>query len=146
MIPVLLFLIFISAIYFSVHTFFTKESNVLTQDENLKIKTQKRQLVNLFKQIRETEFEHDMGIIADEDFERTRNELKSEASKLIENDVTEKNFKSCPNCNSKIYEIDKFCGDCGFDLLNKINDNICKKCNMELSENDKFCSQCGTKT
>ena len=39
MIPVLLFLIFISAIYFSVHPFFTKESNVLTQDENPKTAT-----------------------------------------------------------------------------------------------------------
>jgi len=144
MIPVLLFLVFIIAIYFSVHPFFSEDSNVFTHNENPKIKAQKRQLVNLFKQIRETEFEHDMGIIADEDFERTRDELKSEASRLIEISEGVTDLKNCPKCDSIIIEKDKFCGDCGFDLFNKSDVNICKKCNIELNKNDKFCSQCGT--
>ena len=43
----------------------------------------KRQLKSLLKQIREIEFERDMGIISKEDFIRTNNELRLEASKII---------------------------------------------------------------
>ena len=69
MIPVLLFLIFISTIYYTVHPLFSDKAFSQNENSNQKEVTRKRQLVNLFKQIRETEYEHDMGIIADEDFE-----------------------------------------------------------------------------
>ena len=141
MIPVLLFLIFISTIYYTVHPLFSDKVFSQNEKSNQKEVTRKRQLVNLFKQIRETEYEHDMGIIADEDFERTRDELKEEASSLLENNESKLQLINCEKCDAPTDPNDKFCGSYGEDLCKK----NCSNCNLKLNEGHKFCSQCGNK-
>jgi len=140
MLPILLFLIFIFTIYYTVHPFFSEKVVYPEQSKNPNDIANKRRLVNIFKQIRETEFEHDMGIIADEDFERTRSELKLEASNLLENNDPISKSNTCFKCDNSIKEDDKFCSDCGLNLTEK----MCSNCNIPINENDKFCSQCGT--
>ena len=142
MLPVLLFLIFISAFYFTIHPLFSQRSIKIDSDINQTELTKKRRLINLFKQIRETEFEHEMGITAEEDFNRTRDELKSEAAILLENVKQSKHLDiiNCKSCNCKNEISNKFCLNCGTNLK-KLE---CPKCQAELKKSDKFCSQCGT--
>ena len=116
MIPILFFIVFIVAIYFTVQPFLLENIEIPEEVINPKNLSKKRRLVNIFKQIRETEFEYDMGIISDEDFNRTNNELKLEASNLIENSKeisTSQKCSNCKNCHSKLEENDKFCSQCG---------------------------------
>tara|TARA_B100001029_G_C15060453_1_gene457974 strand:- start:609 stop:1040 length:432 start_codon:yes stop_codon:yes gene_type:complete len=139
MIPVLLFIIFIIAMYFTIQPLFLEK--VLIPDEigNPKDISKKMRLLNLFNQIRETEFEYDMGIISNEDFDRTNNELKLEASNLLENSNEIVTDHICSKCDCAISIQDKFCSNCGINLDNK----NCKNCHSKLADNDKFCSQCG---
>ena len=142
MLPVLLFLIFISAFYFTIHPLFSQKSYKIDSETNQTETAKKRRLINLFKQIRETEFEHEMGITAEEDFNRTRDELKSEAAILLENVKQSKylDIINCKKCNCENETSNKFCLNCGTNLK-KLE---CPKCQTELNKSDKFCSQCGT--
>ena len=83
MIPFLLFIIFIATIFYTIQPLFM-EINFALNEKKITLKVaKKRQLKSLLKQIREIEFERDMGIISKEDFIRTNNELRLEASKII---------------------------------------------------------------
>ena len=83
MIPFLLFIIFIATIFYTIQPLFM-EINLDLNEKKITLKVaKKRQLKSLLKQIREIEFERDMGIISKEDFIRTNNELRLEASKII---------------------------------------------------------------
>ena len=83
MIPFLLFIIFIATIFYTIQPVFM-EINFDLNEKKITLKVaKKRQLKSLLKQIREIEFERDMGIISKEDFIRTNNELRLEASKII---------------------------------------------------------------
>ncbi len=83
MIPFLLFIIFIATIFYTIQPLFV-EINFDLNEKKITLKVaKKRQLKSLLKQIREIEFERDMGIISKEDFIRTNNELRLEASKII---------------------------------------------------------------
>ena len=141
MLPLLLFLIFISTIYFTVYPLFSQQRPQIDSDINQYETSKKRQLKTLFQQIREVEFEHEMGITAEEDFNRTRDELKLEASKLLKNNVEPPNLeqKNCKKCNHENELNNKFGSNCGTNLLK----SECFKCNSELKNTDKFCSQCG---
>lgn len=139
MIPVLLFLIFICTIYFTIHPFFSDKIKEVEYNTNPEEKVKERQLVNIFNQIQEIEFEYDMGIVAEEDFERTRNELKFEASKILKKSDSAINLINCLKCEYPTNKNDKYCSSCGLNLVKQ----LCKNCNIELNENDKFCSQCG---
>ncbi len=142
MLPLLLFLIFISTIYFTVYPFFSDNNHQIDSDKNQKESSKNRQLKTLFRQIREIEFEHEMGITVDEDFNRTRDELKLEASKLMEKStpLKQNDLLTCKKCNHENDPNSKFCSNCGVNLLKR----ECSKCKMELKDLDKFCSQCGT--
>jgi hypothetical protein len=89
-----------------------------------------------------------MGFIED-----VGNKLKSEATHKASSEVsnviskgTEKLFKKgdkntkCPKCKAPIQLGEKFCKNCGTNLV-----VTCKKCNIDYSLNEKFCAQCGGK-
>jgi hypothetical protein len=143
MLPILLFLIFIGAVYFTAHPLFSQKNYKLNLNFNQAELTKKRRLINLFSQIKEAEFEHQMGITVEEDFNRTKAELKSEASKIIENSDTPQNisFNTCENCKKTNDSNSKFCSHCGHNLF----EIKCTNCQCELTPKDKFCSQCGNK-
>ena len=83
MIPFLLFIIFIATIFYTIRPLFMEINFDLNEKKTILKVSKKRQLKSLLKQIREIEFERDMGIISKEDFIRTNNELRLEASKII---------------------------------------------------------------
>lgn len=52
------------------------------------------------------------------------------------------NARICPNCQTQNEVEDKFCKNCGADLLTK---KVCASCGKELDKDEKFCGNCGTK-
>lgn len=59
----------------------------------------------------------------------------------------------CPKCNSIINENDKFCTNCGEEIIEEKEvvektekkDIYCSNCNTLLDENSNFCTNCGKK-
>ena len=59
--------------------------------------------------------------------------------------------KFCANCGSKVGSNDKFCGKCGFNLLQHKNElksggtskKFCPNCGEEIISDDQFCCNCG---
>lgn len=139
-----LFIIFVGAVWYTITPLFTPVKSTYSADET---DPEQVRLNSLFSQIREVEFEHEMGIVAKEDFERVQNELKAEASTLLnENDpnsIENNSGLSCRNCSTKIESSYKFCSGCGKPIIAEMT---CISCGHELKEADKFCSQCGEKS
>jgi len=44
----------------------------------------------------------------------------------------------CPKCQTENPEINKFCRECGTELI-----LVCPQCKSEIQANDRFCGQCG---
>lgn len=64
-------------------------------------------------------------------------------------------FKQCPKCHAKMLKEQRFCGSCGFDIIQEdekpSKDNskpakiVCIACGAELNGKSKFCPECGKK-
>ena len=62
-----------------------------------------------------------------------------EAGKSV---ATDNNQRICPSCNYANSITDRFCQNCGEQLI-KVNK--CSECGADLNANAKFCSNCGKK-
>ncbi len=54
------------------------------------------------------------------------------------------NLTECPKCHAKINQGQRFCGSCGFDIDDSIEEIVCSRCGTEL-RGSKFCVECGKK-
>ena len=119
---IILFALLTAAVYFVIYPFISKKSpeavpveEQLSADELLKI--------NLLRQIKEIDFEREMGIISEEDYNRIKNELMVETGVVmkrlesgkpdVKTVVTKSAGKFCPSCGTKAASGDQFCGSCG---------------------------------
>lgn len=62
----------------------------------------------------------------------------------------EESTKECPNCHSRISNMQRFCGNCGFDTekkpeAKKEQSLMCSACGSAIEKNTKFCPECGRK-
>ena len=78
---------------------------------------------NILQQIQELEFEYNMKLISNEDFQRIKAELLNDASNLIEEknippkqNSIKPNYKFCTQCGNKLNKNDKYCSNCGYNL------------------------------
>jgi hypothetical protein len=150
--PIILFIVFVLMSYLVIKPFLASAGNsatILHDDTDEKVKELEK--ISLLKQIREVEFEKEMGVTSDEDFQRIKSELVQQVSGYLGKDksavIDSKHVVSgseinCPGCSGTISKSDKFCGSCGTSL--KIPD--CPNCGETITPNAKFCSNCGTST
>ncbi|MFQ6610331.1 MAG: zinc-ribbon domain-containing protein [Fidelibacterota bacterium] len=146
--PIILFIVFVISAYFVVKPFITEAAGVQNQVPDKTPSPTELQKISLLKQIREVEFEREMGITVEEDFQRIRRELVEEVGELMDKKsaspskgTKSSSAKQCPNCNESVSAEDKFCGHCGKSLKK----SSCGTCNANLAPGAKFCSECGTK-
>ena len=150
--PIILFLIFTGAAYYVLEPFLAQPLLAAeTDDETIGTALELRK-ISLYKQIRETEFEHEIGMTAREDFERTRQELVVEAAEVWQtiegSSVVAQPVAldtpppmvglSCPNCGTPAESATRFCADCGSAL-----GKVCSQCGTQAGQGDRFCNACG---
>ncbi len=143
--PLFLFIIFVSASYYVLIPFFS-EVSIPQGGEPIVTGLQLRK-INLYRQLREIEFEHEMGITDLEDFERSRGDILKETKSVIaaldqgmtsESPMIEEATTACPNCSKDIAQDSLFCGQCGTSL-----GQPCPSCSETVKHGDRFCASCG---
>ncbi|MCH7858596.1 MAG: zinc ribbon domain-containing protein [Candidatus Marinimicrobia bacterium] len=150
--PLLLFIIFTGTIYYVLVPFLSE--GILVVDEAIDMRTTALELrkMNIYKQIREIEFEREMGLTNQEDFERSREDLVTEAADVLrdieglsptspdseEPPVPLLVTSNCPSCQTLIEHGTRFCTHCGTQL-----GSSCPQCGVATSSDDRFCTNCG---
>ncbi len=150
--PIILFLIFTGAAYYVLEPFLAQPVMATENDRETVGTALELRKISLYKQIRETEFEHEIGMTDQEDFERTRKELVVEAAgvlQTLEGSPAEPKPAapgppppvpglSCPDCGTPAGPEARFCADCGAAL-----GKVCPQCGGQAGLGDRFCSTCG---
>ena len=118
--------------------------------------------ISLYKQLREVEFEQQMGLVDDHDYTRIRADLMEEVAGVIQA-VQAASGKSagqatgvtlslpaggskgavavaetCPSCGAETESDGRFCSQCGTQL-----GAGCPNCGGRVEPQDQFCGHCG---
>ncbi len=147
--PIILFVLFVISTYFVVKPFLSTSTGATNPVQDNTPKPEELQKISLLKQIREVEFEREMGITVEEDFQRIRSELVEQVGGLLKRQgkSAKKGSKSlsgtttCGHCHKSVSPDDKFCGHCGKSL----DKTRCGTCGTTVVPEAKFCSGCGAK-
>lgn len=108
--------------------------------------------------LRDLEFEHQLGVVTEDDYTQQRSQLmvqaaqaleqKTQASDHLEDTIetavqarrrTRKQVVSCSNCQAALNVGDKFCSHCGSPAA-----MACPACGHQVATDDNFCTGCGT--
>ena len=150
--PTLLFIIFTGTIYYVLVPFLSAGVMAVNDTTDTLATALELRKINLYKQIREVEFEREMGLTDQEDFERSRVDLVTEAAEVLRDieglpstssDVEEPPIalvatSNCPSCQTLIEHGTRFCTHCGTQL-----GSSCPQCGVATSSDDRFCTNCG---
>ena len=146
--PAALFLIFLVATYYVLVPFLSAKVGPIGENTADRTTALELRKVNLFKQIREAEFEREMGLINEEDFDRTKADLVAEVAEVMRElegmpgDQAPPEIgaavSGCPNCATPIVPGARFCNQCGTAV-----GDACPGCGATVSPGDRFCASCG---
>ena len=162
--PLMLFALFSGVFYFVFQPFLeTKVIATGDEEETATIALELRK-INLYKQIREVEFEQQMGIVDESDFARIRSDLMDEVATVMQAAkapaerstgagdeagvalsvskgsaaVTDAVAETCPSCGADTDPEGRFCSHCGTQL-----GAGCPNCGVRVQPQDHFCGHCG---
>ncbi len=108
--------------------------------------------------LRDLDFDHQLGIVAESDYQQIRTQLLAEAAQAIEQTMPEdKDLEQlieeavrehrryigngqgqCDYCGALLDPADKFCTVCGSEA-----GSTCPHCQQTIERGDKFCASCG---
>ena len=154
---IILFLVFAGTAYYVLAPLMNKPVLALDDTSETRATALELRKISLYKQIREAEFEHEMGLTDQADFERTQADLMTEAAGVLqaieglpaqgkESAAKRTSTKTsapaievaCPNCGERAAAGARFCADCGTEL-----GKACPQCGVQTSIGDRFCGECG---
>ena len=104
-------------------------------EDELEVLRRKKEVI--YGNIKDLDFEYKMGKLGDEDYQRIRNELKLEASLLMENMDRAKKGKSPDRALENEIRSRRSRGKTPQDV------SRCPKCSTPIAGNSKFCPECG---
>lgn len=142
--PLALFIVFIGCTYMVLQPFLYAPEVLDIEDLEGRYTALEVRKIALYGQIREAEFDREMGTIDDEDFERTKRDLFQETAEVLEaldespNAPQQSSGTDCPSCGNAIVKGAQFCTHCGEKL-----GASCPSCNAAIIAGDKFCTNCG---
>jgi len=132
----------------------SQENDRVTDDTQLRNLEQEK--FNIYAQIKEADFEYEMGKLSYRDYRYQRQELMQKAAEIIDEIdayINHSNHDSiptshqtaskaaCPECASPVKDGAKFCAICGFRLSGDYR--YCTECGSENPAGSKFCHACG---
>mgnify|MGYP002624203617 CR=1 FL=1 len=108
--------------------------------------------------LRDLEFDHQLDVVSDEDYARTKGQLMTQAAQALEqqvearsqlDDLIETAIRAkrgsinqpvtCQHCHEQLAPDDNFCPQCG--RMARVN---CPVCQQAGTPGDNFCTGCGT--
>jgi len=145
---VILVFILLAAMFYILTPFFSEKTASGSGATHNRVTALQLRKVNLYRQIREAEFEREMGLINEADFRRTKADLVEEVADVM-GDLnskpevrvlsTAKDVEAvCTSCGAPIEPGAKFCGQCGV-----AKDEVCPSCGTAILSGDRFCAGCG---
>lgn len=150
--PILLFITFTGTVYYVLVPFLSEAVMAVDDTTDTRATALDLRKISLYKQIREVEFEREMGLTDQDDFERSRADLVTEAAEVLREleglpltspDVEEPpvplaETSNCPSCQTQVERGAQFCTHCGTQL-----GSSCPQCGAATSQDDRFCTNCG---
>lgn len=151
----LTFLVFSGVLSFIINPLLKGSLGTVGVTDDLTVKNLEQEKFNVYAQIKEADFEYEMGKLSYRDYRYQRQELMQKAAEIIDEIETHINHTSqisdtsslspsqdsgCPECASPVKTDAKFCAICGTQL--GIHD-LCSECGAENPKGSKFCGHCG---
>ena len=163
---VVLILVAIGPAYYVLVPFVSEKVAAVGEDAATRATALELRKVNLYKQIREVEFEREMGLVGQEDFDRTQADLLAEVTQVMrqleggpgervppEGPSSPSGCRTsrrtgpasapakqlvCPDCGVSIGPGTRFCNSCGTAV-----GDTCPGCGVVVRSGDRFCASCG---
>ena len=147
--PVLLFVIFSGVVYYVFAPFLGPQVLAIGDEAETASLALKMRKISLYEQLREAEFEKQMGLVAENDYVRIRSDLMDEVAGVISASemaapggtaevVATGEDDACHNCGAMVESDARFCEQCGDQLGGR-----CPVCGAKVQLQDHFCGQCG---
>ena len=124
---VVLILIAIGPAYYVLVPFVSEEVAAVGEEAATRTTELELRKVNLYRQIREVEFEREMGLIDEEDFDRTRADLLAEVAQVM------RQLEGAPGDQRPLEA----------PVLAAAEELVCPGCSTPVQSNDRFCASCG---
>jgi len=123
---------------------------VAAADDRLDLESQREAILNA---LRDLDFDHQLGKVAEEDYTRLRSQLLGEAAAVIETLKQKEEAlealirarrrslfqpRECQSCGRGLRAVDRFCPGCGQPV-----GAACPSCGKVNQPGDRFCTACG---
>lgn len=152
----LTFIVFVGVLSFVSNPLLRKGRSLLQVGEDTELRNLEHEKFNFYTQIKEADFEYEMGKLSYRDYRYQRKELMEKAAGIIDEIDRYKNGNSqhstdalasesgesrhCPHCDASVPPEAKFCTMCGSSLSEVY---YCPDCGAENPAASKFCARCG---
>jgi len=151
---ILTFIIFVGVLIFVVQPVVMKSKYFRKINEDTTLQNLEQEKFNIYAQIKEADFEYEMGKLSHRDYSMQREELLERASEVIDHidryvnksnghaetksttQISERG--TCPSCDTEVPPGAKFCAACGATLS-----EVCEDCGTTNPADSKFCANCG---
>ncbi|MBS1271135.1 MAG: hypothetical protein MAGBODY4_00264 [Candidatus Marinimicrobia bacterium] len=160
--PILTFLVFVGTLSFIASPLVRRAGYFRKVNEDTTLRNLEQEKFNIYAQIKEADFEYEMGKLSYRDYQLQRQELLEKAEQVLgeieyyqngelakdaeekpaETAIAEDAGSVCPNCNADVQESAKYCSHCGQEIAST-PDNSCANCGNVNPEGSSFCAHCG---
>jgi len=147
---VVLILVAIGLVYYVLVPFVSEKVAAVGEDAATRATALELHKVNLYKQIREVEFEREMGLIDEEDFDRTRADLLTEVAQVMRQlegaheDRVAPEGPSGPSGGRTSRRTPEGSPSGTGPAPAAAEELVCPGCGILLVPGARFCSSCGT--
>ncbi|MCF7804808.1 MAG: zinc ribbon domain-containing protein [Candidatus Marinimicrobia bacterium] len=154
--PILTFIVFVGTLSFVVAPLVNKAGIIRRFTDDTVLKNLEQEKFNIYAQIKEADFEYEMGKLSYRDYKLQRQELMEKAGQVLDEIESQQNGEmhisgkqtpqtasaTCDSCGATLPATAKFCSSCGQATSQPAN--ACTECGTTNPPESQFCAECGT--